>query len=535
MSSLFNFIFNTMQTRVNDVSNQRFWLPGVLEGMDSSGGSGKLLPLTVSEWKVGPISGEAGKTITDSFCLNYKSYLEKVKKLSFANQDVIPAPDTPCPVMAFEQVTINGLQNLRVQPNPPTVSDAGGYHATVTLMTNYYDGTDGKPDIPLFGLSGQYLLSQSLCTASNDNPSVCNGVNRDDIDGRGAFDIVINGAYIQASLTISIEGKAIGRKPVITMTGLQFMGAYEGGAPGFDINSLSIVASVSEYLKNVWVAMSERALTSPEGQTGIFQQINHSLNEPNNLKSISDTITPQLVRALDKLIGETPDGKLPDDSGQQLVNPCDLYMFDRLRFGLDDPAGQWYLPNTVRSIRNPVLEPLHIDGLQLPDQQVDGMSYRQIKLLSVNVTGLSNMQALSKEMIFDVNGALDATVHIGALTGNGQFSLLPDGMDAPLTGGFDLTIQQSVLHFRSDLSGEDASSLTLRLHSAVINADPAVIKLQLHIDSVFRDFINSVLNARGTLLDIMDKLNDVLAGHLDSISQEISKATSKGMLSRLDS
>ena len=51
--SLFNFIFNTLRTRVNDKDNQRFWLPAVLEDLSGSNEQGKLLPrrLTGTSWK----------------------------------------------------------------------------------------------------------------------------------------------------------------------------------------------------------------------------------------------------------------------------------------------------------------------------------------------------------------------------------------------------------------------------------------------------------------------------------------------------
>ena len=560
--SLFNFIFNTLRTRVNDKDNQRFWLPAVLEDLSGSNEQGKLLPLTVGHWDAGAISGEAGTTITNSFISNYSSYLEKVKKVSFAAQKVIASPDTPAPGLSFANTTIGGLQNLWVMDNPPTRSGSGGYETVVTLQTNYYDGSDGKPSLTLFGLSGNYLLSQDLCTADNATPSVCNGNYSDNIDGRGKLAITFTNAYIRANLKITVSGTGNDRTLSVTITQLTFLGAYNEGtaadvspgdlSPGFTIDSLDIVADVSPYLINVWVAMSKKALTSPEGQAGIFQQINSSLNEPSNLKSISDAMTPRLMSALDKMMGAVPAGRLPDDSGQQLPNPADIYIFDRLRYALNSPTGQWYLPGTVCAISQPSVEPLHIDSIPLPDQNAGGVNYTQIRLINILATGLSNLQAPSDQLLFDVDGSLNGTVDIGVLdpppqepcngkkipspplTCTGSFSLLPEGMGETLTGSFTLTIDLGKLQFQSVFSGGDLDQLDLTLQTAVILADPSRIKLSLEIDSVFREFINQALNSRSILTTITGQLNDAIKKNLGSISRELSKATARGIASRLD-
>ena len=532
--SLFSFIFNTLRIRVNDPKNHRFWLPKVLEGISGSNQQGKLLPLTVDRWEVGTISGEAGTTIVNSFLSNYRSYLEKARKIKLTGQDTIANPATPYPRLSFLRMTINGLENLRVMGNPPVQSGGGGYETVVTLQTNYYNGKNGTPTLPLFGLSGDYLITQDLCTADHASPGVCNGRNSDRINGQGKVALTIANAFIKATVRISIVGAGKDRKPLVTIGKLVFLGEYEQTAPGFSIDSLSIVANVSEYLKDIWLTMSQKALNSPEGQAGIFGQVNSALNEPGNLRQLSETLSPQLSTALDSIMGAVPSGRLPDDSGQQLPNPADLYVFDRLRYALNDPQGQWFLPRTISSITQPPLEPLRIDRIDLPDQQSDGLRYTQIRLTNGVVTGLSHLQASSRQLVFDANGSLDATLTAVGLRCTGSFSLLPEGFDDALTGGYTLDIDKGMVHFRAGFSGEEVGGLNITIGAARLVADPSQIRFSLQINSEFRVFINAVLNTPGVLTSMLDRLNDAIGRNLDSVGREISKATNKGIASRLD-
>jgi hypothetical protein len=543
--NLFSFLYNTMQVRVNDPKNTRYWLPTVLQGIDGSNSKGKLLPIETTNFDIGPVKGEAGTTVTTAFTGQWESYLEKVQRVDLSTQKAIPSPNTPFASLSFLNATISGLENLYVLGNPNVASDNTGYRTTITLQSNYYDGTNNKPSVPKLSIAGNYKIMQSLCTADKATPTVCNGKNSTDIDGKGFASIEIDNAFIEADLFIYVSGTGAGRTVGIKITAIRLRGANKGSFPDLQVLDIKIDVSVSSFLKGVWVTMSKKAITSPEGRTGIFSQINQQLNTADNLSKLSDTVTTQFQKALSSIMGSIPQNSLPLDVNQNVPNPADLYIFDRIRFSLNDPSGQWYLPKIVTNVNNPTLEPLKIASISIPDQPLSdfNITLSKIQLNNVVVSGLSNILAPVNQLVFQPNADLNATVNLSALptpppplTATSSFSFFPTGADQTFTGSLVIRVKQSQLSFSTSLGGNDVSSLVMNLSSAKITARLADISIVLSLDSFFTDMINnSVLNQDSLKQTILDKLNQEITNNLQAIGQQITDSARKGIGGRLDS
>lgn len=550
---LFDFLYNTMLPRVNNPKDGRYWLPKVLEGIDGSNSQGKLLPLEVDGWNVGNVGGDAGVLVTTDFKEGWASFLEKHEKVDIDDQPPIVDPRTPFATLSFSKATINGLPNLNVLPDAPVQSDGQGYHTTITLQTNYYDGTGGRPALAPLSFSGNYNLSQKFCTADSESATTCNGNYATDIDGQGLVSININKAFIEADVDITVDGTGAQRTPRTTIRQMRLRGATSGTQPELEITDLQIVANVSPWLVGSWVKLSKEALTSAEGQAGIFSQINIALNSSDNLNSLSDTVTAQLQVVLNDMIGAVPDNMLPSDAGQNISNAADMYLFDRMRFALNNAGGQWYLPMLLCNFSDPSLEPLKVSKIDLPQQSIMGMNITTIQLLDLAVAGLSNMLAPSDTLIFNEDVGLQATIDLSALTnppakqyngktipapplkGTGNFAMMFEDDDETYPGSFVLEVTSSRLHFTTKLDGSDLDELQITILSASIEADPSNVRLNITIDSDFNDMINQVLNTPSVTSTIIDKINDALADNLGTISDQITASARAGIASRLDS
>ena len=550
---LFDFLYNTMLPRVNNPKDGRYWLPKVLEGIDGSNSQGKLLPLEVDGWNVGNVGGDAGVLVTTDFKEGWASFLEKHEKVDIDDQPPIVDPQTPFATLSFSKATINGLPNLNVLPDAPVQSDGQGYHTTITLQTNYYDGTGGRPTLAPLSFSGNYNLSQKFCTADSESATTCNGNYATDIDGQGLVSININKAFIEADVDITVDGTGAQRAPRTTIRQMRLRGATSGTQPELEITDLQIVANVSTWLVGSWVKLSKEALTSAEGQAGIFSQINIALNSSDNLKSLSDTVTAQLQVVLNDMIGAVPDNMLPSDAGQNISNAADMYLFDRMRFALNNASGQWYLPMLLCNFSDPSLEPLTVSKIDLPQQSIMGMNITTIQLLDLAVSGLSNMLAPSDTLIFNEDVGLQATIDLSALTnppakqyngktipapplkGTGNFAMMFEDDDETYPGSFVLEVTSSQLHFTTKLDGSDLDTLQIIVLSASIGADPSNVRLNITIDSDFNDMINQVLNTPSVTSTIIGKINDALADNLGTISDQITASARAGIASRLDS
>jgi hypothetical protein len=560
-NSLFAFIFNTIQKRANNPANPHFWLPGKIAGVKKSGGE-NLFPLQGTDWDIGAINNPE---LTVYMGDQWGQYLSRnhapTKEEYEARHTVIPCPDRPCANLSFPEITVDGLANLFLLGNPEITGSRDGYQTKISLKFDEYDGQNGRPHLPGLSLRGQYRIVQCLCTADKTvpHPTQCDGWQKIAINGSGTILASFAQAYVDADLQITVRGAGRTRKLQVVLTRLKVRGATADTWPEFILdpeNGLTIESRMW-IAQSMWLVWAKTAIEAAEGQQGIFQQLNTSLNQPRYLESLSQLFTAQLDRMTDSVLGPIPDGSLPDESGASSGNPVDRYLFDRIRIALNNPGCEWFLPEVIRNFPHPSLEPLTIEEIALPDQKITlmgaEMRFTQIKFTGITLTGVSNLSAPPAQLTF--NGAdIEVLLNLSVLNpppsvrtpsgmqpvpppplvAAGNFTMLPEGETDPLTGAFGLQIQSSNVRMTFRLSGTEVADLKIKVTRLQWETDPEKMALTLRIDSVFRKSIEQMVNRPELKRRIVAELNAALLPKLDEIGNTATSAAQKTITARLD-
>jgi len=544
----FDFIFNTIQTRANNPKNSKYWLPDMLRNMDGSNPDGRFLPLKGENWDLGPLTGDAADLVQQNMVNQWQLVLNATGKGNLLEDyEAIPDPDKFSPMLSFPDATIEGIFNLFVRPDPVTHSTAKGYDTTITLQFGYYDGTNGRANLTPLSLNGVYKLTQSLCLADVEAPTTNAGILTTEIEGIGKFSASFEEAYIDAELHIDVAGQGKSRVVNVNITRLTLRGAKPGTRPVLDLNNLTINTDIKS-LEGFWIEAATQAITSPEGQAGMFANMEATLNAPGQRASLSATITERLRRTLDSMAGSVTPGALPVTPSPGVDNPADAYLFDRIKYALNSPASNWFLPATILALNNPVAEPLAIDRISLPDQNISGIALKNVNITNLKFKGFSNIQVPEEQMTFKTSTEMQCTANLGAMTtppavgagvipappiiGTANFSMQPPQSPA-LTGSFTVTILKGQLKFSNTYDGEGADQLTVTLKQAQLLIQTSDMIIEIKVQSAFKDMINQILNKDNIKRDILAKLNEQLAGNLGTISSEITQGVRRGIASRL--
>ena len=541
MSSLLPFIFNTIRKRAIDPTNKRFFLPVVLEGADGSNRQGKLLPVEEDSWSIGPITGDAGSTISTAFENQWATYLEKVKKVDLSNQYPIASPKTPNAILNMggaKKLTISGLENIFVLPKPTFTPISDGYRVSTTLELDYWDGSAAdRPSYPMLTIAGGYSLQQSLVLA-NKGATTPNGNGDMDIDGAGMVNIEVDNAFVDVVFNVVVKDSgSAGRQLDVNVTSLLFRGEDAGTTPSLNIQSLTIDASVSAFLLDVWKQMAAKAIESPDGSAGIFRNLNVSLNQPSNLGPLSKEMSAKLASAIDGLLGKA--GNVAAIQPSSTLNPVDRYIFDRIRFALNSPQSSLFLPQLLCQTRNPSLSPLKVQQIALPTLTILGTPWQNGSLTNVDVVGLTNVQAPPTSIQVGNDDTLGFTGVLGGWNppppvscsggiaappakGTADFSITPQN-SGPLTGKLDLTVSTVNVVCACHTAGMEDSDLTITIDSLQLSSSNVVSSIQVSLDiqSVFTPMINKAINTQGTLEKILDTINSELSGKLSEIGAEV--------------
>ena len=297
----------------------------------------------------------------------------------------------------------------------------------------------------------------------------------------------------------------------------------------------------------------EGGAVSDAGRAGIMGNLNAELNRPQNLQKMSTMFTENLAKVLDDTMGGVAAGQLP--SGQQAPNPVDMYLFDRVRYALGNPASQFFVPRVILGVNDPKLEPDHIDTINLGAQSVEGVNFTSLKLMQVVVTGISNAMTPAAQLVFrqeqgDVDGVVALStlspppvVSVGGqniqvpapplkLTGN--FGLTVEGDDTLLTGSAVITVARSQINATMHFSGADAATLVITFKSIRLGANTNDIAVTLSIDSAFTDIINEMINQPSVKQKVLDGVNERASGDLDKLSQAATDNARKVIAQKLD-
>lgn len=537
-SGLFSFIYNTLLSVVNDPSNSNFWLPTKLNEISNPSGPGNLLPIQDTDWSIGNITGPPGVTFQQS--IGGQWWLYEGKQLGnppdMKDHTVIPNPQQPWPNLSMPTVTIDGLNNILVLPNPVVTEPGNGYSAVITLQFDYYTTNNLVP----VTLTGTYSLTQSLCSGpahATTSPTQCDGfVPTTLIDGTGNVSVQITDFFVDATLNIVVNGTGADRTLGVAISKLVLRGPQVGSNPTLNVTNLTINSTLSYLASAIWTPAATNAIQSADGTEGIMSNLNTALNLQANLEQIGQMLTTQLNNVIDNAIGACPAGSLPTDVGQQAPNPADQYLFDRVRYSLNAPSSNFYLPFTIAGFSNPQLDPLTISSVPIPDQTYSGMQITNLAFNNVIITGLSNIMAPAAEMIFQP-GAVSATLDISTLNppptvtvhGNqvqipappltltGSFTMTLEGQATP-GGTFTVTVNGATVNATMESSGDSLADMVLTFTTLTLSADNSNITIAVQIDSSFQQMVDLILNQDSVKSQIMSGINSAAAGNLSTIS-----------------
>lgn len=559
---LFNFLFDTFQKRMNDPNNERFWLPKTMGELQDPDRGAKLLPLQGENWDLGKIKGEASDLITNVMTQQAQFVMMGLGQGELLrDHTVIACPDDPNPGLKFTTAVIHGLDNLFLEAHPPVNSSKSGYQTSLTFELDHYlekevpEGaveeteTPPTPVLPKFSVNGKYLLTQCLCLAKLDDPTKCANSLNDEINGTGDFNLDINNAFIVADVNILSTGEGPNRSLKVEITQLRLQGPLEGEMPELVVNNLTIDSEI-EALEPFWIAAATNAITSQEGQEGLFANLNASLNTPDKLAQLSEMMTEKLKGSIDNMMGPVGEGELPTDPRQAEDNQADVYIYDRIRVAMNNPVSEWYLPKSTSELKNPAIDPLVIDQINLPDQNIGGMPFTNMLLSNITFTGFSNAIAPPKQISFSSESDVVMIVDLGTLNppprvngkvipappikGKGTFSVKAFGT-YELTSPFTVTLNKSQVKFTMSASGGDVDSLDLAIkHTEVLQQNSDMI-IDLQLQSMFKAMINGGLNKQSMKESFIDKLNIEIAKKQPTISEQFAQATKAGIAERLDS
>lgn len=519
-TGLFDFFYFTMVKRLNDPQNTRYFLPTLLQGMKNTD-STPVLPLHADEWNLGTVKGKAAPELTQDLTDGWWSAVPQTQHIPmtdpiFQTDHAIACPDKPSPSLRMTGVTVSGLDNLRVLPNPVLDPADTGYSTVIPLQFNAW------PDGTTVTVDGRYFVNQCVCSASNDNSAQCDGkVPAETIDGGGLISLQLTDFCVDAHCDVVVSGTGAGRTFALNVTQLVARGpAGASSLPTLTVNKLTIDSSV-RVLPVLWLQHAETALQQPDTIQSLVTQMNATLNTPANLARLSDTLTTKARGALDDALGAGGNGNLPDDAGQQAPTPVDLYIFDRFRFSLNDPQSPQYLPVTVQASGDPQLEPFALGDIPLGDLGNAQFPLNAVTLQQVIGTGISNIVAPPPQFLYGPQG-------FGIVFAIGTLSPPPPGVPPPpltIQGPFAFSLRAIPLtgrQFRIDLtsatvtanvlvSGADLESLVLTIQSLHLDAPLSALTITIQLDSAFAPLINSILTQDQVKTRILDRVNGKLA------------------------
>ena len=531
-SKLFSFVFLTIKRSANDPKAKNF-LPTLLSGIQRDGGP--LLPLKEDSWTIGQLGGTSGLGIAKTIADNY---------FQINNTPVIPYPKNPDPALdlkdakGVDKVVINGLENVYV-------TDFANYDydeatATVTadlkMQFNYWtlhpQGLQPGQKISSLSLNTPFILTQNLCASESPTSPTCINPDADPIQiiGNGSFSADISQMNFTAGIKIKVGPNRSGLDLSITRLKLVTTGA---DAPTFQ-NVNAQLWNESDF-QDIISELITSFMSAQDASTAVFAQMEESLNSADNIGALTSTLSAQVGAFLDARLGAVT-GPLPSDEGQKSNNLVDLYLFDRIRYSLNNPSSSWYVKTLLDGYKNPSLNPFHPEDLNIGSFEIfAGFNLDNVTLSSIVIDGFPNATVPAEKMIL-APPSLTLTVMLGSLssgtTATANFSATYSNGSGRLNFGIRADIKSIALTSVVTPSGDDASELNLTFNSIGITL-PSTSALQISISdqSGMGPAVQKILNTPPIQAKIVSAINSQFQSHLNDISNEVTSLI-KAMLNQ---
>ncbi|THU38330.1 hypothetical protein FAM09_16780 [Niastella caeni] len=522
-SKLFAFIFRTIKTSANDPKSKNF-LPVLLSGIQSGGAP--LLPLKEDNWTIGKLGGSNGLTIANMISDQY---------YQINGTPAIPYPKDPDPSLDLKdskgvnKVIINGLENVYITDFTNYNYDAPGAAVTadIKMQFNYWTknpaGLQPGQKISKLSLSAPFILTQNLCLSQNPDDATCIDPAAPPVQivGEGTFSADITQLNFTASIKITVAPNRSGLNLAITKLTLVTTGDQ---APQFA--NVDARLSNDSIFRDIISTLITNFMSAPDASEAVFGQMQDSLNGPDNINALTNTLNAQVGTFLDARLGAVT-GPLPGDAGQQATNKVDLYLFDRIRYSLNNPASNWYVKTLLENYKNPSLNPFRPQNLTIGSfPLMAGINLSNVTLSNIVITGFPNAKVPAERMLL-TPPTLQMTLVLGALnttTATADFYASYPGGE--LRFGITVAINSVSLSSVITPGGDDAGTLVVTFNSIDFQV-PAVdnMKITLSDQSDLGPVVQRVLNTSAVQQKIVAAIKSQFNNHLTDISNEVTRLT----------
>lgn len=541
-SNLLSFILGTLQPRLNDANNAKYWLPELL--MKLKGRDDKpLLPLKVGD--IEPQIKSNAKFIAQTIAHGWG-----ISNMTCA----IPDPAAPSPRLRLSDLVVHGLDNVYLKRTTSTPVTAMGYDGGAVLQFNRYEHRD------TLSISGSFDLKQDVCSVDcpppgKPAPTQCNGETHTTKTLVGTFTSTIDLDSVLADFTLTVAGEGESRSLTITVNRLK-----PGAPPRVEFPKGGIKVHKPE---PQWVATAvAEALRYSTALKSLSAAVAAALENKTYLDDCSSLLTGALDGAFDDVFASVPPPGLPkEDGGQRAATPVDLYVFDRMRVALGNPLSSWYLPWRVALFANPVIEPYVIAEMSISDQNLKGLDYTDIKLTGITIEGASNADAPLTNFTLD-----SPTIKIGLLLGclpagpnksfergkqritanipaappmvlSGHFTFTQSGIQSlTCSGEVIIKITKASAEITAEITAQpsstDTASLVITVKRLAIDLSRAEVSTVVKLsngESFMEQLAEALLSNKSVIERIGDILNQRIAKDIDRLSKEITEIARKAI------
>ncbi len=539
---LARFMLSVMTARLNNRSSADFWLPGRLQSLSGADGL-PLLPLRNLAVDVGELQGQEGLLFSESIKSQWWLTLKKPGK---AGHRPVADPASPWPSLAFSAVSVTGLENAIILPDPVITEITGGYAMTLTLKFGSYG-----PDTGLAPLStaGDYNIRQGVCSAADPAtaPVVNDGFASEIVNGDGTFAADYHNAFVDVSLRLTVTGAGLGRGLDLVVNRIDIRGPEPVSAPDIMFRDLT-VDSKAWMARNVWLKQAQTLMERPEGRAGLIGALSATLNSADNRQVLARELTARLSLTLDDALGAGSD--LPDTTGSSERGAIDTFVFDRLLRATRDVGHDFFLPRLIAGSSNPSLEPFAGSDITIGDCEIsDGLTLKDIKVASPLLRGLSNALPNPAGSATTVAG-FRLTVDLSSIPGGvvivNQASIPPpapltlsaglstwlDGdPEDPIEGTWEISAARAEMLTNVRCSATTLEDLTLTIESIAVTAPADGVSVRTNFGSQFGDTIDAALTRHGAAA--ISTVNAELPGQRDAIGAALTDQVRAALISRL--
>jgi hypothetical protein len=556
-TSLPAFVFNTLLGRMNDPSNAAFFLPGLLAAMTS--GDAKVLPLTASRWDLGEIGGEAGATLAAGFAGGWYTSVPRPEGEKHCG---IPWPPRRVPTVTLTGVTISALENVTMDPSPVITPTAGGYRLEIGLTQGRYAGVPGVTAGPV-AIDCTYEITQWVCSAGSGDGIPDDYAGPEPVVGTGELRGTISSTRARADATdILVKVAAdlgVGREGGLELivAGVQVSVPVNASvyppAPyaSFHVADMTVDSTQDRELARTEVQLASGVLNTPQALASILDNLNRAMGTSGYLGALQVLLNSALHDALDSVLGPLPPSGPVGDPVAPGTNPVDAYLFRRIHTSLATPGTDYYLPGVILFFQDPVLEPYSGGGISIPDQETQGVTFHDIALTGLTITGASNAVLPAGSMTLVQSTLLEGTtisatalvstlspgptltsgvggvpqtrtVPSPPLSITAGFSITPGTSPTPITGTVNITVRNARIHAVFTVAGTDLSTFAITFGAVTVSADPADVEIDVKLKKGSRTLeamIDTVLRSPASVNQVIGALNARIAAQLPDLGR----------------